>query len=110
MAAVASIGINSSFATDVRDGYSPASVIPPTATWSDVVVDLPAGVPAFQTLTPAERVIVAQVRYGLSNREIARALGKSEATVKNQVAACLHKCGVPTRGRLMALVNEGVRL
>jgi DNA-binding NarL/FixJ family response regulator len=32
-------------------------------------------------------------------------LGKSPATVKNQVAACLRKLGVPTRTRLIALLR-----
>ncbi len=56
-------------------------------------------------LSPAERVVAAHLAEGLSNREIAVALGKSEATIKNQVSACLSKCGVPTRMRLIALLR-----
>jgi len=54
---------------------------------------------------PAERAVAAYVLQGLSNKEIARALGKSECTVKNQVSAILAKTGVPTRARLMALLR-----
>jgi len=42
---------------------------------------------------------------GLTNREIAAALGKSVATVKNQVSSCLHKLAIPTRGRLIAALR-----
>lgn len=59
--------------------------------------------PAYKQLSPAEVVVLAYVRLGLSNREIATALGKSERTVKNQVSAVLAKFGIPTRARLIAL-------
>ena len=42
---------------------------------------------------------------GMTNREIAVALGKSVCTVKNQVGAILAKLNVPRRGRVMALVR-----
>ena len=58
-----------------------------------------------EKLSPAERVVAAHITEGLSNREIAAALGKSEATVKNQVSAVLHKLAVPTRARLIALLR-----
>lgn len=56
-------------------------------------------------LTPAERAVVAGVRQGLTNREIATHLGKSEFTVKNQVSTILRKVGLPTRGRLIACLR-----
>jgi DNA-binding CsgD family transcriptional regulator len=56
-------------------------------------------------LSPAERVVAAHVCQGLSNREVAALLGKSERTVKNQVSSILAKCGVPTRARLIALLR-----
>lgn len=56
-------------------------------------------------VSPAEHVVLAKVCDGLSNREIAAVLGKSERTVKNQVSAILAKCGVPTRARLIALLR-----
>lgn len=60
---------------------------------------------ALADLSPAERVVAMQLVQGLSNREIARALGKSEFTVKHQVSAILAKLGVPTRGRLIVLLR-----
>lgn len=48
---------------------------------------------------------MAYVCQGLSNKEIASALGKSECTVKHQVSACLAKLGVPSRTRLIALLR-----
>lgn len=55
-------------------------------------------------LTPAERIVAFHLKFGLSNKEICNALGKCEATVKNQVAALLRKLGVPSRTRLVALL------
>ena len=46
--------------------------------------------------------MTAHLCRGLSNREIAALLGKSPATVKNQVSTILGKIGVPTRTRLIA--------
>ena len=60
-----------------------------------------------EILSPAERAVAAQVRCGHSNREIARILGKSEATVKAQVSSCLKKCGV--RNRLQLILRLGVK-
>ncbi len=61
--------------------------------------------PALTRLSPAEQVVLMHLRQGLSNREIAWALGKSERTVKNQVSAILGKFGVPTRARLIACLR-----
>lgn len=56
-------------------------------------------------LTPAEKRVLQLVQLGLSNKEIASALDRAEPTIKNQVAACLRKFGVPSRARLMALLR-----
>ncbi len=77
----------------------------PTVSWTEFCERLGEPVAALRGLSPAERVVVAQLCYGLSNREIAAALGKSTATVKNQVSAVLRKLGVPTRTRLIALLR-----
>lgn len=77
----------------------------PTASWADIFADLNERRPVFARLSPAECMVALQVRRGLSNREIARALGKSEATVKNQVSACLKKCGA--RNRVQLIVQLG---
>lgn len=75
--------------------------IRPTATWREIAAGMECP-PASAQLSPAEEVVCAYLRQGLSNREIAAALGKSERTVKNQVSAILAKHSVPTRGRLIA--------
>jgi DNA-binding NarL/FixJ family response regulator len=56
-------------------------------------------------LTAAEQAVLAYVCAGYSNKEIARFLGKSEPTVKHQVSACLRKCGLSSRTRLMAALR-----
>jgi DNA-binding NarL/FixJ family response regulator len=56
-------------------------------------------------MAPAEAVILQHLRLGLTNREIATFLGKSEFTVKNQVSTILRKVGLPTRARLIALLR-----
>jgi len=43
---------------------------------------------------------------GLTNKEIAQTLSKSEATVKFQVSSAMGKLGVPTRTRLMVLLRS----
>ncbi len=54
----------------------------------------PAGGPR---LTPREREVLTQIGRGRSNREIARALGLAEKTVKTHVSAILAKLGVQHR-------------
>jgi DNA-binding NarL/FixJ family response regulator len=49
------------------------------------------------TLTPREREVLARIADGRSNREIARALGLSEKTVKAHVSSLLAKLGVQDR-------------
>ena len=77
----------------------------PTASWAELCVGLEMAAPSLVALAPAERVVAHYLTEGLSNREIATALGKSEATVKHQVSACLRKLNVPTRARLIALLR-----
>ena len=76
-----------------------------TASWREISLGLSLTNPLLQDLSAAERVVANFLARGLTNREIAIALGKSEATVKNQVSACLRKCGMPTRGRLIAMLR-----
>ena len=56
-------------------------------------------------LTSSEQVVLARLLQGESNKEIASALGKAEATVKHQVSSILRKHGVPSRARLIASLN-----
>ena len=79
--------------------------LPPTAGWRELAAGVEMPGADQSRLSPAERIVAAHLCEGLSNREIAAALGKSERTVKNQVSAILAKCGVPTRARLIALLR-----
>lgn len=63
------------------------------------------GIGVLSDLAPAERTVVAHLRLGLSNREIALRLGKSETTVKNRFGPCLRNLGVSSRKRLIALLS-----
>lgn len=86
-------------------GAGIAAPLPATATWRELAAEFAPAPCEAAHLSPAEEVVCAHVRQGLSNREIAAILGKSERTVKNQVSAILAKCGVPTRARLIALLR-----
>ncbi|GIK99748.1 MAG: hypothetical protein BroJett029_39570 [Alphaproteobacteria bacterium] len=79
--------------------------LPATATWRELAAEFSPAPCEAAHLSPAEAVVCVHLRQGLSNREIAAMLGKSERTVKNQVSAILAKCGVPTRARLIALLR-----
>lgn len=54
-------------------------------------------------LTPREREIIALIRQGRSNKEIARATGIQNATVKNHVHSILSKLRLRRRGEVAAL-------
>jgi len=50
-------------------------------------------------LTAAETEVFHLLAEGLDNRSIARRLGKSEKTVRNQVSVILSKLGVQSRAQ-----------
>lgn len=54
-------------------------------------------------LTQAENEVLAHLRQGLTNAQIARQRGSAERTVANQVAAILHKLQLPSRSAVAAL-------
>ncbi|MGW8971962.1 response regulator [Streptomyces platensis] len=58
------------------------------------------------TLTVRERDILGQLARGLSNREIARALFISEATVKTHLGRIYDKLGVDTRAGAVSVAKE----
>ncbi|MFE7788110.1 response regulator [Streptomyces sp. NPDC057460] len=58
------------------------------------------------TLTERERDILGQLSQGLGNREIARALFISEATVKTHLGHIYDKLGVDTRAGAVSVAKE----
>lgn len=57
-------------------------------------------------LTRAEAQVVHHAVRGLTNKEIARTLGKSAITVRNQLACVYRKLGVNSRLRLILMFRE----
>jgi len=59
-------------------------------------------------ITSREREVLAELTKGRSNREIGRALGVSEKTVKTHVSSVLAKLGVQdrTQAALLAVRQE----
>ena len=52
-------------------------------------------------VTPREREVIALVRLGLANKQIAARLGSSHQTVRNQLISVFRKFGVHTRLELV---------
>jgi len=90
----------------VHDGHlllapeAAGSLVRSAGTWS------PAD--GLGALTRREREVLAEIAKGRSNREIARALGVSEKTVKAHVSSVLAKLGVQdrTQAALLAVRHE----
>jgi DNA-binding CsgD family transcriptional regulator len=59
--------------------------------------------PLAAAVTAREREVLELLQLGYKNPEIARALGTSPNTVRNQVASLLAKVGATTRAELVAL-------
>ena len=66
-----------------------------------------SGLAVAEALTPSERVVLASVGAGYSDKDIARRRGVSVHTVRNQVRTIMRKTGVNKRTRLVALVMGG---
>lgn len=60
----------------------------------------------FESLTPTERAVTADLLRGLSNREIAARRNRSERTIANQVASVLDKMKVGSRRALAAKLGQ----
>jgi DNA-binding NarL/FixJ family response regulator len=62
--------------------------------------------PAFATLSPREREVLALITHGLGNAEIAARLSISEKTVRNHVSNLFDKLGVWTRAQAMVFAHD----
>jgi DNA-binding CsgD family transcriptional regulator len=60
---------------------------------------------ALTRLSTRERDLALMVSDGMSNQEIADALGRSLNTVKSELHGVFKKLGIPSRARLMALLR-----
>ena len=76
----------------IRAVHAGHVVLPP-----DVAAALSATGTEPRTLTPRERDVLGELARGRSNREIARALGLSEKTVKTHVSNILAKLNLADR-------------
>jgi DNA-binding NarL/FixJ family response regulator len=90
----------------VHDGHL---LLAPEAAGAMVRIAASRGaVTGLDALTSREREVLAEIAKGRSNREIARALGVAEKTVKAHVSSVLAKLGVQdrTQAALMAVRNQ----
>jgi DNA-binding NarL/FixJ family response regulator len=62
------------------------------------------------TLTPAERAIAGLLPQGMTNKEIGRELGKSDQTVKRQLATLMKRLKVRSRMELAQRISSGEAL
>src|SRR5690606_19955402 len=60
------------------------------------------------SLTPIEAELIGHLMAGLSNQQIADALGKTLGTVKNQLSAIYAKLNLHSRSQLIALLRKNV--
>ena len=73
------------------------------------VIDTPIDSDELQALTPSEYAVLEQLACGLSNKNIALALGKKEKTVRNQVSSIFSKVGISTRAEVIVYArNMGI--
>jgi len=62
--------------------------------------------PAFASLSPREREVLALITTGLGNAQIAERLSISEKTVRNHVSKVFDKLGVWTRAQAIVFAHE----
>ena len=68
----------------------------------------PAHSAELERLSPRERAVAAEVGKGATNKEVARALGITERTVKAHLASALEKLGVRDRLELVIVLKGQV--
>lgn len=59
-----------------------------------------------ETLTPRERQALSLIAAGLSNRQIAEAMGTTQGTVKNYISQVLQKLDSPRRSHALLRAQE----
>ena len=62
--------------------------------------------PAFASLSPREREVLALITEGLGNAQIAERLSISEKTVRNHVSNLFDKLGVWTRAQAIVFAHD----
>lgn len=65
--------------------------------------------PALERLSPREREVARLFGSGLTHKAVARRLGSSPSTVRNQLARVYEKLGVSNKTELAALVGRDNR-
>ncbi len=98
-----------------RAAVRPAAAAPAPTVVADVTTEPPRDPAAVEQLlaerfelTPRQASVARLVAEGLTNEEIAQALGISRFTARNHVEQVLAKLDVPTRARAAALVHGGL--
>ncbi len=81
---------------------------PVLSQWIDRIVSMGLGESPDRAFTSSERRVLSGLREDLSNKEIARRLGVTEATVKFHVGKLLRKTGSRDRRELARFVRETV--
>lgn len=74
---------------------------------TEAIAERVAGAAEEWRLTRRQREIVERTAQGMSNKEIANALGCAEVTVENHLTAVFRKAGVDGRNRLVAKLLGG---
>lgn len=92
----------------IRQVASGLSTLDPkvTAQVFERVRNGPAKHPALDRLNDNEREVLELIGEGMTNRQIARALGLAEKTVKNYVSSILAKLGLGSRTQAAIFLNR----
>lgn len=81
---------------------------PVLSQWIDRIVSMGLSGPSDRGFTASERRVLAGLKEERSNKEIARRLGVTEATIKFHVTKLLKKTGARDRRELARFLGEGL--
>ena len=87
--------------TDITIDYSTSETL-----GTPVLIARPRPKTALPGLTPRQTQVLGAIMHGRSNKEIARELEISPATVKDHVHALLQRLGLKSRAELIAYVHR----